>query len=299
MISIPNNYIDTLELIWNELPVNFAFATMEQLDILSDGIADEPHRHNYYTVIWPTKSGGKHIIDFKEYSIIKDRIFFVSPFQVHQVITEREPTGFVLLFTPDFLSKHSINENFISNLKLFKKADETPPLEISQQKSNLLKGFIDEISNSFSNGGAMSQEVIGAYLKLFLIECNNLCDGLVDSNTQNVEVETNIVKSFKDLLENKYQKHHQVKDYADLLNVTPNYLNEVIKNSVNASAKELIQERLILEAKRLLLFTSNSIKEIGFLLGFEDPSHFSKFFKNNSGVSLQEFRLNGKKSIQP
>ena len=85
-------------------------------------------------------------------------------------------------------------------------------------------------------------------------------------------------------------KWHQVKDYAELLCVTPNYLNEVIKLSINSSAKDFIQDRIILEAKRMAIFTGKSGKEIGFELGFEDPSHFSKFFKTNAGLSLQDFK---------
>ncbi len=85
-------------------------------------------------------------------------------------------------------------------------------------------------------------------------------------------------------------RSHQVKDYAEILNVTPNYLNEVIRTSINIPAKEFIQNRLILEAKRMVVFTDKSSKEIGFELGFDDPSHFSKFFKSNAGQSLQEFR---------
>ena len=83
---------------------------------------------------------------------------------------------------------------------------------------------------------------------------------------------------------------HQVKDYVGKLNVSPNYLNEVIKSVMGISAKEYIQNRIVLEAKRMVLFTQKSYKEIGFDLGFDDPSHFSKFFKINAGLSLVQFK---------
>ena len=136
----------------------------------------------------------------------------------------------------------------------------------------------------------MYLETIGAYLKLFLIECNGHCSLFPGTNTQTIEVEKTIVKSFKTIVEKNYIRSHQVKYYADSLNVTPNYLNEVIKSSINVSAKDFIQNRLILEAKRMILFTEKSGKEIGFDLGFDDPSHFSKFFKSNTGQSLQDFK---------
>ena len=89
-------------------------------------------------------------------------------------------------------------------------------------------------------------------LKLFLIECNGLCTLIPDSNLQNFEVTKTIVTNFKNLVEKHFKKWHQVKFYAEALSVTPNYLNEVIISSVNIPAKEFIQNRLILEAKRMI-----------------------------------------------
>jgi AraC family transcriptional activator of pobA len=125
---------------------------------------------------------------------------------------------------------------------------------------------------------------------LFLIACNTSCTIRPAGNPQNLEVGRTLVRKFKDLVDNHYSEWHQVKDYASGLNVTPGYLNEVIKTSVGQSAKEYIQNRLVLEARRLSLFTSQSFKEIGFGLGFNDPSHFSKFFKSSTGSSLLEFK---------
>src|SRR5512135_1376613 len=111
--------IYSLDLKYNDEPMPFVIKTMEEIDEKLGGIADSPHRHNYYTVIWSFTATGKHIIDFKEYPIEPHHIFFVSPEQVHQVITDPKPTGYVILFTPEFLEKNSIRQDFIANLKLF------------------------------------------------------------------------------------------------------------------------------------------------------------------------------------
>jgi AraC family transcriptional regulator, transcriptional activator of pobA len=146
--------------------------------------------------------------------------------------------------------------------------------------------------SAFRNQDEMFLETIGAYLKLFMIECHGQCSFSPDSNLQGFEVSKTLVKNFRALVESHYSSSHQVKYYAEALNVTPNYLNEVIKTSMNIPAKEFIQNRLILEAKRMAIFTDKSAKEIGFELGFEDPSHFSKFFKINTGLSIQSFKEN-------
>jgi len=294
-----NDKIYSLDLMQNGAPVHFVIKTMEEVDNALGGISDKPHRHNYYSVIWSLTATGKHMIDFKEYPILPHNIFFVSPGQVHQIVTDPDPTGYVILFTPEFLERNSIRNDFISNLRLFRKSDETPPLPLSNRLIDKLKPFAEEMLSAFHSQDELYPETIGAWLKLFLIECNRNCSLSSDTNTQRIEVGKTIVRNFKSLVEKHFMEWHQVKDYAYSLNVTPNYLNEVIRSSVQVSAKDFIQSRLLLEAKRMAIFTAKSGKEIGFELGFEDPSHFSKFFKTNAGQSLQYFKENmNKQAIQ-
>ncbi len=282
--------IYSLDLIYNGVPMPFVIKTMEEIDLALGGIADNPHKHNYYTVIWPVHATGKHIIDFNEYPILPDNLFFVSPGQVHQIITDPAPKGYVILFSPEFLEKNSIRNDFISDLKIFQKSDETPPLPINPTMAATLRLFTEQMLKAFQSQNDLFLETIGAYLKLFLIECNGHCSLNPGSNLQNFEVSKTLVKNFKALVESHFHKNHLVKFYAETLNISPNYLNEVIKSAVNVPAKDFIQNRLILEAKRMAIFTSKSGKEIGYELGFDDPSHFSKFFKLKTGQSLQEFK---------
>ncbi len=284
--------IFSLDLMYNDVPMPFVIKKLDGIDSIAIGKEAYPHRHNYYSVIWFYSGEGSHIIDFRVYPIKKDHVFFVSPYQVHQVIIDSRINGYVILFTSEFLEKNSIQNDFISNLKLFHNSDETPPLSLNEATVERLRIFADSMMSAFNGQTDMYLEIIGAYLKLFLIECNGQCSLSPGSNLQSLEVSKTLVKSFKDLVERQYSKSHQVKDYAETLNVTPNYLNEVIKSSMNIPAKEFIQSRLILEAKRMALFTEKSVKEIGFDLGFEDPSHFSKFFKSNTGQSLNSFKEN-------
>jgi AraC-like DNA-binding protein len=287
MISRINN----IDLTYRDSPVPFVIQQMEEIAAEPEGTADDPHRHNYYTVLWTMSGSGKHIIDFREYPIEAGHIFFVSPEQVHQVILDGPSSGIVIRFTCDFLEKYSIREDLISNLRLFRNSDETPPLPITESMKARLKMFSGNMLEAFHSTSEMRYETIGAYLKLFLIECNTHCSLYPDANPQSAEVGRSMVRNFKNLVEEHFRKWHQVKDYAGALNVTPSYLNEVIRTSIGQSAKDFIQSRLILEAKRLSLFTNQSIKEIGFGLGFDDPSHFSKFYKSNTGQSLQGFKM--------
>ena len=284
------NKIYSLELIDNGVPASFVLRTMEEIADRQQGIADDPHRHDYYSVIWPFSGSGRHVIDFSEYPILPHHIFFVSPRQVHQIISGPEITGLVILFTPEFLMKNSIREDFISNLKLFRDSNDTPALPLENPRLQNLLLFAGRMQEAYASDQELKFESIGAYLKLFLIECSSACSLFPGSNTQNIEVGKSMVQRFKNLVETHFHQWHQVKEYAGILSVSPNYLNEVIKSNLGISAKDFIRNRLLLEAKRTAVFTARSSKEIAYELGFEDPSHFSKFFRTGSGQSLLEFR---------
>jgi AraC family transcriptional regulator, transcriptional activator of pobA len=282
--------IYSIDLKIGDTPVPFVIMTMEEVERIQGPFNDAPHRHNYYSVIWSLNARGKHIIDFHEYPVGPGCIFFVSPLQVHQVITEPGSTGIVILFTPEFLHRHSINPGFISDIRLFNDSDETPPLPVTAKMEERLKFFSDEMLTAWKTGDPQKYEIIGAYLKLFLIECNSHCCLHEGKEVRRSDTGVTLVQRFKELVEKHWPEWHQVQNYADALNVTPNHLNEMIRATIRRSAKDYIQNRLVLEAKRMALFTGKSSKEIGFELGFEDPSHFSKFFKNFTGQSLQDFR---------
>lgn len=284
------NKVFNSDLRYDNVPVPFVIQTLEDVSRAMGAITDSPHGHNYYTIVWPYDATGKHIIDFREFEITNQQVFFVSPGQVHQVITDPNPEGIMIDFTPEFLQRNSIQEDFISNLKLFRDSNDTPPLPVNEKMKVNLMQFVSGMLDAFYSKSEMKFETIGAYLKLFLIECNGHCTLPAQNNSQNIEVGRSLLKRFKTLVEKHYYEWHQVKNYAEALNITPNYLNEVIKSTINITAKEYIQNRLILEAKRKSLFTDKSSKEIGFDLGFDDPSHFSKFYKSITGQSLLEFK---------
>jgi AraC-like DNA-binding protein len=285
-----NSGIDNINLLYNGTPASFVIQTIESLNGEMKNASEEPHRHNYFTVIWTFTGSGKHMIDFREHAIQPHHIFFVNPEQVHLISIDTPVTGYMIRFTCEFLETYSIRQDLITNLRLFRSCDDSPPLPVSDSMKPRLLMFCKNMLEAFQSPDEMRYETVGAYLKLFLIECNTSCTIRPAVNPQNLEVGRTLVRKFKDLVDTHFSGWHQVKDYASELNVTPGYLNEVIKTSIGQSAKEYIQNRLVLEAQRLSLFTSQSFKEIGFGLGFNDPSHFSKFFKSSTGRSLQEFK---------
>jgi AraC family transcriptional regulator, transcriptional activator of pobA len=224
-------------------------------------------------------------------------IFFVNPNQVHQILHNSNPKGIVILFACSFLDKNYIDINFISNLGLFSEICDNCPIRIDDKSAETLKQISENMMSNFNTNEPFRFDSIGAYLKLFLIECNKFALHAKTENTQAIQSSKSILIKFKDLLEKHFVEWHKVNEYAYQLNITPDYLNATIKSGIGKTAKELIQQRIVLESKRLGLHTELSTKEIAYQLGFEDPSHFSKFFKNEENQSFADFRTSLEKEF--
>lgn len=280
--------IPTVYLNKSQEPISFDIRTMQGIDELNKGKSPKPHRHHYYTVLWAWQASGTHFIDFQAYPITNNSLFFVSPHQVHQVLTDPKPTGVVILFTPEFLEMNGIREEFISNLRLFRACNDNPPLLLEDEKSQKLAFYCQEMQQLYKQKNDYQQESLGAFLKLFLIECHQ--HHKQENNPQRLFAGQQILKNFRDLVEKNYKNWHQVQEYAQALHVTAGHLNDTLKLFMGCSAKDYIQERIVLEAKRMAFFTESNAKEIAYELGFEDPNHFNKFFKKIAHISLKDFR---------
>ncbi|MDD3079874.1 MAG: helix-turn-helix transcriptional regulator [Paludibacter sp.] len=267
----------------------FILKKIEDIYRTENGEPDVPHRHDYYTIIFFEKGEGTHFVDFTEYKIENNTIYFILPGQMHQIILAAEPKGWVLIFTEEFLISNSIPDKLINDIYLFNDYGMSPPLPINESQISVYLSIINQIE-MFSNLENYKIEAIGSLVKLFLIQSNNHCSLHKLNNPQFIETTNHLLRSFKALLNKYYVTKHKVTDYADMLAVTSDYLNKTVKSITGKSAKEHIQSKLIVEAKRSLLFTSLSSKELSYELGFDESAHFNNFFKKSTGLTPTEFR---------
>ena len=284
------NIVKTYQNVNNKIDsISFGISKMEDIYTKRNGRVDEPHRHNYYTVLIVNKAKGQHKIDFNSYELSNKQIYFVAPGQVHQVIEEEQSFGFAMTFSNQFLIENSIQLSFIESLNLFQNYGQNPPLIPTENQFEAIEGFSNQIFNLFNSEANMKFLSIGAFLKLLLIECNNICsinpiESEIDSSGDN------LIRLFKNEVEKNYKKEHSTTFYANKLFITPDHLNRTFKAKIGKTAKDYIQARIITEAKRLLYFTDLSNKEIGFELGFNEPANFSAFFKKQTQVSPSNFK---------
>ena len=244
----------------------FILKSMKDIYFSSNGESDSPHRHDYYAIIFIEQGEGIHYVDFKEYKIENNSIYFILPGQMHQVKLSAEPKGWVMTFTEEFLIANSIPDKLINDIYLFNDYGQSPPLSINDTQLPIYQNIVSQIELFSNSLESYTLEAVGSLVKLFLIQSNNHCSLQKINNPQ------------------------------FMLAVTSDYLNKTVKSITGKSAKEHIQSKLITEAKRTLLFSSLSNKELSYELGFDESAHFNNFFKKTTGLTPTEFRISARLS---
>jgi len=274
----------------------FALKKLEDVYQNAFGKPDSPHRHDYYTIIFIEKGEGRHYIDFTEFKIEDRSIFFILPGQMHQIAFTSEPKGCVITFTEEFLIANSIPEKLINDIYLFNDYGQSPPLPVNENDMPVYQNLVVQMEHFAQSLETYTKEAVGSLVKIFLIQSNNHCSLRKSNNPQLIETSNHILRTFKQQLNKKYATAHMVSDYADDLAVTSDYLNKTVKNLTGKSAKDHIQSKLITEAKRSLLFSNVSNKELAYELGFDESAHFNNFFKKITGQTPSEFRVLARQS---
>jgi AraC-like DNA-binding protein len=143
--------------------------------------------------------------------------------------------------------------------------------------------------SEYSKNNTYKENILGSYISIFLLKSKTIITETSEYKRAD-SVSQELLQKFNNLVEEHFIQYHKVNEYAELLNVTPNHLSETIKKLTGKTAGDIIHERLILEAKRRLLHSSISAKELSYSLNFNDPSYFSRFFKANTNLSPEGFR---------
>ena len=236
---------------------------------------DTMHLHGFYEIIWFQKGSGTHYVDFNQYAIAPGTIIFISPGQIHSFDTKHDQEGYVLKICAELF------DDFVSLSCVTVQDKDSAALEM------LIGAMQEELKKEDSLG---HREALHALVKLFVIMVRRSYAGMNPSAPNPHKVSYKAFLNFRKLIEENYCRLHTVKDYASLLNVSSKTLTLYVNECSKYSPLELINNRIILEAKRLLRYSVLSVKEIAFRLGFEDPSYFAKFFKRMVKQSPADYR---------
>jgi AraC family transcriptional regulator, transcriptional activator of pobA len=257
------------------------FEEMEEPDV------DDIHKHTFYEILWTEKGTSKQTIDYKEYEVLPNSLFFISPNQVHQFEEWKPLKGGTILFTEDFFLLNHNSKDKLFELSFLDNFYANPCIQLSKNNFADIKHTIDLITNEQKRADK-SQAITQSLLHILLAQVQRCIDTQAEKPVSKKYLI--IFKQFKALLDNYFVENVTANFYAQYLNITAHHLNLVVKNVTGKTASEVIRARSILEAKRLLTFTDLTVSEIAFHLNYTDSSYFAKAFKADTNRTPVAFK---------
>lgn len=262
----------------------FSIRTLSAV-LKGENLVHDLHRHDFYFILAIEEGQGVHEIDFVKYDMQANTVFILRPGQVHHLRLAANCRGFLLEFDNFFYRAHSP-----ATEQQWKRATSQNYQQIEEIRFKKLIAYLSKSHDEYASKEDGYMQAIQANMELFIIEFSrqSLYSAKVAAGISTYAQER--YEELLRLLETNITHIKSVSGYAKLTNLSVYQLNAITKASVGKSTADLINEQIILEAKRFLLATSNQIKDIAWHLGYEDPSYFIRFFRNHTGFSPDAFR---------
>ncbi|MGG5508234.1 MULTISPECIES: helix-turn-helix domain-containing protein [unclassified Myroides] len=247
------------------------------------------HKNDFFQVIYITGGTGIQYIDLQAYEVKQGDVIFLNTWQQHSWTYNTTTQGYLLSFTPSFITQFVSDHLFVHNLPYYKRFTSHHLLELKYELSEWVQETMDRMHDEYETENGEYLNLVRAYLLEILLLCQKEIDKAESNNSNNVK-SNELVKAFESLIDKHFYEYRFPKEYAKVLLVTPNYLNALCQKIKNKSAGDMIRDRILIECKRLLIHTNLSASEIAYQLNFKDNSYFSRFFKKHIGIAPDEFR---------
>lgn len=268
----------------------FSFKKFGYLDFEHDYNAQiQKTDYSEFIQILFIKAGGHAVIDFKAYDLKQDALFFINPGQFHKI--EDTCVGTMLYYNRDFYCVELHDKEVACDGILFHNVYDIPVVMMDERYSEVMQRSIGEIKAEIDTSDSNLEEMLRILLKQIIIRSTRIWKQEHHVTTEEARQEVEFSRSFSQMVEWNYTKLHTVAEYADMLNITPKALNKRITRYSKTTPNDIIKNRIILEAKRLLVHTQLSVKEIAYKLGYDDPSYFIRLFSRQAETSPQNFRV--------
>ncbi len=255
----------------------------------------EPFKHEFYAVgllLDGTSHNWNGIKDFKA------NIVFNSPYQLISWDIDNDWEGQYVIFTQDFISKCHFYNNLLIDFP-FLKLDQTFYLNVPSDKIDFLSKKFEQIIEEYNSEHSDKFAFIENYLHLILLSIKRFTTDTqtqFEGTEQNRQTDITLLSRYQSLIDKCFNQtdiradYFATSYYAEQLNIHPNYLNAIVKRITGSTAKQVVQDKIVVTAKSLLSQTDNSIKEIAYRLGFSEATHFGSFFKKNTDLTPAQFR---------
>lgn len=244
-----------------------------------------PHAHEYYEIFLFKTGGGKHTIDFKENPIDAFSIHLVLPGQIHQVGRQGSCTGLVMVFSKSYISSNPALLETINQFPFLNHQNEAYIKTIPTETFHYFFETVSKVLTDNASNGFNSKAIIQSYLNILLLKTQEVF------SEEKTKLSPITQKLFH-LLDKNCTNLLKSDELAAQLSISLSTLTSTTTKELGKSVKQLIKERLLIEIKKQLLLTNNSIKTISYEFDFSDPSNFNKFFKRETGMTPLDFRKN-------
>lgn len=242
------------------------------------------HRLDFYQLIFVTEGEGSYEMDFETITYKPGDVIPLIMGQVQRFIPGNKMEGVALIFTPEFLVSQDVDYRYLYEYLIFNHVIEPVILSSNERMWELIHQIKEELA---LDGGYDSGELLRQYLKGILIHLERSKRG-----TSHIvcDVSLDIYLKFRKYLEKNLSYSLHLTHICEALNYTPKQLNSVVKLFAKTTAKKYVEDRVILEIKRLLAYSTLSIKEVAYELGFIDPTNFTKYFKARVKMLPNEYQ---------
>ncbi len=246
------------------------------------------HRHSFYHLVFFTAGTGKQQIDFKKFEVKPGLVYFMIPGQVHSWDFSTEPDGYLINFSSNYLSSFLLKPDYLADFSFFSGQPDHQVIELPTATQERITPIFEDILKEGLNEQPLNDDLVKTLLIRLFIEIARTTNVMQNPNGNSYN--HTLLKNFQNLIETNYAHLRLPKQYAELLYITPNHLNALCNDFLGVSAGTLIRNRVILEAKRLLINLDLMISEVAAKLNFDDQSYFIKFFKKYEGLTPEKFR---------
>jgi len=248
----------------------------------------QAHKHTFYHLVFFTEGAGSQTIDFQKFEVKPYQIYFMVPGQVHHWAFERKVDGYVVNFSPKFFQSFLLKPDYLEQFPFFSGNANEAVINVEENLRIKLIGLFEKLLiETVENQRTALDMVRLLLLELFILIGRTV---ITPQSKQASPYNLTLLKNFKNLIETNYINNRLPKYYAELLYITPNHLNALCNDLLGIPAGEVIRNRVVLEAKRLLINPQLGITEVANHLNFADNSYFTKFFKKQAGITPEEFR---------
>jgi AraC family transcriptional activator of pobA len=263
---------------------DFHFAPLENMK----STLPYPHRHDFYHIVWVINGAGHHIIDSVNYEVKPNTLFFMGPGQIHDFVLSDDAVGFAISFSAEFFAFKVQDRNSLTEIPIYDFENVNNALYMDEHQAQVLYPILEAISEEYVAEHRGYEDVIWSYLRIFLMKASRMTEP--GSSPPVSSRSLLLARRFKSMLEKNFTLLNEANEYARLLKVTERALNEATSQALGHTASRLIRERVMLEAKRMLIHSEISVADIANRLGFDDPAYFSRCFRKHTGRSPIDFR---------